>query len=55
MPVHPHVSGGLQKLFDFFKTNESAKDLLIGSIGAVIGGVFIDRILRRDKDEDEDQ
>ena len=54
MPVHPHVSGGLKKLFDFFKANESAKDLLIGSIGAVIGGVFIDRILRRDKDQDEE-
>jgi len=54
MPVHPHVSGGLKKLFDFFKANESAKDLLIGRIGAVIGGVFIDRILRRDEDQDEE-
>jgi len=55
MPVHPHVSGGLQKVYDFFKGNESAKDLLIGSIGAVIGGLFVERIVKRDEEEDEDQ
>jgi len=54
MPVHPHVSGGLQKLFDFFKTNESAKDLLIGSVSFIAGGFVLDRILRRDEDQDED-
>jgi len=30
----------LQKIINFFKNNKSAKDLLIGSIGAVIGAVF---------------
>ena len=47
------VKDHVDEIFDFFKTNESAKDLLIGSIGAVIGGVFIDRFLRRDKDDDK--
>jgi len=55
MPVHPHVSGGLKKLFDFFKANTAAKDVLIGSISFIAGGFVLDRILRRDKDEDEDE
>jgi len=55
MPVHPHVSGGLQKLFDFFKANNAAKDVLIGSVSFIAGGFVLDRILRRDKDEDEDE
>ena len=55
MPVHPHVSGGLKKLFDFFKANEIPRDILI-SVGSAITGAFLfDRILRRDKDEDEDE
>ena len=53
MPVHPHVSGGLKKLFDFFKANEIPRDILI-SVGSAITGAFLfDRILRRDQDEDE--
>ena len=31
----------LQKAISFFKTNEGAKDLLIGSFGAVIGGLVV--------------
>jgi len=54
MPVHPHVSGGLQKIYDFFKTNESAKDVLIGAVSFIAGGFVLDRILRRDEDQDED-
>ena len=55
MPVHPHVSGGLKKLFDFFKANEIPRDILI-SVGSAITGAFLfDRILRRDEDQDEDQ
>ena len=54
MPVHPHVSGGLQKLFDFFKTNTAAKDVLIGSVSFIAGGFVLDRILRRDDDDDPD-
>jgi len=55
MPVHPHVSGGLKKLFDFFKANEIPRDILI-SVGSAITGAFLfDRILRRDEEEDEDE
>ena len=54
MPIHPHVSGGLQKLFDFFKSNEIPRDILI-SVGSAITGAFLfDRILRRDEDQDEE-
>jgi len=55
MPIHPHVSGGLQKIYDFFKTNTAAKDVLIGSVSFIAGGFVLDRILRRDKDEDGDE
>jgi len=37
----------LKKIVEFFKNNQSAKDLLIGSIGAVIGAVFLDFTKRR--------
>jgi len=54
MPVHPHVSGGLKKLFDFFKANEIPRDILI-SVGSAVAGAFVfDRILRRDEDQDEE-
>jgi hypothetical protein len=37
----------LRKVYNFFKRNESAKDLLIGSIGAVIGAIFLDFTKKR--------
>jgi len=37
----------LQKIISFFKNNQSAKDLLVGSIGAVIGAVFLDFTKKR--------
>jgi len=53
MPVHPHVSGGLQKLINYFKNNEIPRDILI-SVGSAVAGAFVfDRILRRDKEEDD--
>jgi len=55
MPVHPHVSGGLTKLFDFFKANEIPRDILISVGSAITGALIFDRILRRDEDEDEDE
>jgi len=55
MPVHPHVSGGLKKLFDFFKANEIPREILI-SVGSAITGAFLfDRILRRNEDNDDDE
>ena len=55
MPVHPHVSGGLKKIFDFFKSNEIPRDILISVSSALTGALIFDRILRRNEDEDEDE
>ena len=54
MPVHPHVSGGLKKLFDFFKSNEIPRDILISVGSAITGALIFDRILRRNDDEDDE-
>jgi len=40
----------LEKAISFFKTNEGGKDLLIGSVGAIIGGLSgwaINRLVRK--------
>jgi len=55
MPVHPHVSGGLQKIYNFFKSNEIPRDILISVGSAITGALIFDRILRRNEDEDEDE
>jgi len=55
MPVHPHVSGGLKKLFDFFKSNEIPRDILISVGSAITGALIFDRILRRNEDDDDDE
>jgi len=44
----------LNKFIDFFKTNNAAKDVLIGAVSFIAGGFVLDRILRRDEDQDED-
>ena len=54
MPVHPHVSGGLKKVFDFFKSNEIPRDILISVGSAITGALIFDRILRRNEDEDDE-
>ena len=43
----------LTKLIDFFKSNNAAKDVLIGSVSFIAGGFVLDRILRRDDDEED--
>ena len=45
----------LKKVYEFFKTNNTAKDVLIGSISFIAGGFVLDRILRRDEDQDEEE
>ena len=56
MPVHPHVSGGLKKVYDFFKANESAKEVLIGAVSFIAGGYILNKIVKRDEDDyDEDE
>jgi len=55
MPVHPHVSGGLKKLVDFFKTNNAAKDVLIGAVSFIAGGYILNKITKRAEDDEEDE
>jgi len=40
----------LKKVYDFFKTNEIAKDLFLGSIGAVVGGFVVNILVKRNND-----
>jgi len=54
MPVHPHVSGGLKKVYDFFKSNESAKEVLIGAVSFIAGGYILNKIVKRDQDDYDD-
>ena len=42
----------LKKVYDFFKTNNDAKNILIALTSSVAGAFLFDRILRRDEDED---
>ena len=44
----------LKKVYEFFKTNNTAKDVLIGSVSFIAGGFVLDRILKRDEDQDEE-
>ena len=56
MPVHPHVSGGLKKVYDSFKSNNTAKDVLIGAVSFIAGGYILNKIVKRDQDDyDEDE
>jgi len=46
----------LTKLFDFFKANESAKEVLIGAVSFIAGGYILNKIVKRDEDDyDEDE
>jgi len=40
----------LRKIYDFFKTNEIAKDLFLGSVGAVVGGLVVNILVKRKND-----
>ena len=42
----------LTKLYNFFKTNNTAKDVLIGSVSFIAGGYILNKITKRN-DEDE--
>ena len=43
----------LKKAIAYFKNNEIPRDILISVGSAIAGALVIDRILRRDKDQDE--
>lgn len=44
----------LKKVYDFFKTNNAAKDVLIGSVSFIAGGYILNKIVKRDEDDDLD-
>ena len=44
----------LKKVYEFFKTNNDAKNILIALSSSVAGAFVFDRILRRDEDQDEE-
>ena len=44
----------LKKVYDFFKTNNTAKDVLIGSVSFIAGGYILNKIVKRDEAQDED-
>ena len=43
----------LKKVYDFFKTNNTAKDVLIGSISFIAGGYILNKIVKRDEGEED--
>lgn len=43
----------LNKFIDFFKTNNTAKDVLIGAVSFIAGGYILNKITKRDEDQDE--
>jgi len=45
----------LKKVYDFFKTNNTAKDVLIGSVSFIAGGYILNKIVKRDEEEDEER
>ena len=44
----------LKKVYDFFKSNNAAKDVLIGSVSFIAGGYILNKIVKHDEEEDED-
>ena len=45
----------LKKVYEFFKSNNTAKDVLIGSISFIAGGYILNKIVKRDEDQDEEE
>jgi len=44
----------LKKVYDFFKSNNDAKNILIAISSSIAGAFVFDRILRRDEEENEE-
>jgi len=43
----------LKKVYEFFKANNAAKDVLIGAVSFIAGGYILNKITKRDEDEDD--
>jgi len=44
----------LKKVYEFFKSNNAAKDVLIGAVSFIAGGFVLNKIVKRDEDQDEE-
>ena len=42
----------LKKVYEFFQTSNTAKDVLIGAVSFIAGGYILNKITKRDEDED---
>jgi len=45
----------LKKVYEFFKSNNAAKDVLIGAVSFIAGGFVLNKIVKRDEDQDEEE
>ena len=43
----------LKKVYEFFQTNNAAKDVLISAVSFIAGGYILNKITKRDEEEDE--
>ena len=43
----------IKKVYEFFKTNNTAKDVLIGAVSFVAGGYILNKITKRNEEEDD--
>ena len=42
----------LNKFIDFFKTSNTAKDVLIGAVSFIAGGYILNKIVKRDEEDE---
>ena len=45
----------LKKVYEFFKSNNAAKDVLIGAVSFIAGGFVLNKIVKHDEDQDEEE
>jgi len=43
----------LKKVYEFFKSSSTAKDVLIGAVSFIAGGYILNKITKRDEEEDD--
>jgi len=44
----------LKKVYEFFKSNNAAKDVLVGAVSFIAGGFVLNKIVKHDEDQDEE-
>ena len=43
----------LKKVYEFFKTSNTAKAVLIGAVSFIAGGYILNKITKQDEDEED--